>query len=39
MCGLSRVARHCLGSVYSTLDKQEPRGSWLCGVLSRVSRV
>lgn len=36
---LSRVSRVCLGLVLLTLDKQEPRILWLCGGLSRVSRV
>ena len=36
---LSRVSRVCLGLVSLTLDKQEPRSSWLCGGLSMVSRV
>ena len=39
MLELSRVSRVCLELVLLTLDRQEPRGSWLCGGLSRVSRV
>ena len=39
MLQLSRVSRVCPWLVSLTLDKQEPRGSWLCGGLSRVSRV
>lgn len=39
MLWLSRVSRVCLGLFMPTIDKQEPRIMWLCGGLSRVSRV